>query len=969
VTTIPSTPAAPSPNSAASVGADLPTDQPANLHIGGRLEVPDWADVRACLERALPLSPTERDALLAAPALSPALVAEVRSLLAHEVTEPTQDRAGFLARPASLDPAAGPDPGRLGQRLGAWLITHKLGSGGMGEVWLAERADGAYTSDAAVKVLKRGMDSASVLARFALEQQSLARLQHPHIAHLLDAGRTTDGLPYFVMERVLGQPIDKACAGLTLEARLVLFLQLTDAVSHAHRNLLVHRDLKPSNVMVTPEGQVKLLDFGIAKALYPLDPGRADAGLTQQGPRPFTPQYASPEQVRGEPVNTATDIYSLGVLLYQLLTGTRPTGRQASSPAEVARCVLEDEPTKPSRLSAAQTLDPQWLTTRKKLAGDLDKILLKALEKTTDRRYVSVDALAADVRAHLQGYPVSARSARPAYLLSRFVLRNKVSMAAAGVALLAVLGGAGVALWQAQLAQAQRGLAERRFDEVRQFARTMLFDVDTALRDGPTAGREKLVATTLGYLDTLSGERLSDVALMRDLAEAYERVGEIQGGSMQSNLGRPKDARVSQDKALVLREKLVLLAPQDQANLAGLANTHSSLGDLARSQGQLQDAAKHYGQAVVHSKALARAQPDELKWQLKRVESQRYLASVHYWPFHKSLGNYQQARSMIEALDREMDALLPRHPDNVDLLSNYGGLLNQLTEFQRISGEFAASLATQRKSNRLAAQLLATAPNNPRWQRWMFLAEGHLCDALFGTGDFEAGVQTWLASIRRREQVVAADPADERAQRNLANAYGPLAEALDALGHHPKALTWYARENALLRELRVKHPQVKVLVGRLDESDRDLALQLLQVGRVAEAVARQRELDQRRGVDKPPEDADDGKFALLRAQVLLATPNQAPAPSAQILAHARAGLALLRKEAAAEPFNALLAREAALGAHTLAVASATQDPGAACALVREASLALEALSKAGRLPAHVVAQREDARRRSAACPA
>ncbi len=323
----------------------------------------DWALVRDWFERALPLGRAEREALLAGAPLSAEQLADVRSLLAHG--DPTTGAAGsdFLSQPAL--PERQPEPGREGQLLGHWRVVMRLGTGGMGHVWLAERADGAYAGQAAIKVLKRGMDTVTVLERFAQEQQALARMAHPHIAHLLDAGQTDDGLPYFVMERVVGQPIDSACAGLPLAARLDLFLQLADAVAHAHRKLLVHRNLKPSNVLVTAEQQVKLLDFGIAKALDPMDdPMEAPldgGGITLAGERPFTPLYASPEQIRGEAVGTATDIYSLGVLLYVMLTGVRPYGRQATSAREAARSVLEEQPSRPSALSPEQVADPNWL--------------------------------------------------------------------------------------------------------------------------------------------------------------------------------------------------------------------------------------------------------------------------------------------------------------------------------------------------------------------------------------------------------------------------------------------------------------------------------------------------------------------------------------------------------------------------------------------------------------------------------
>ena len=347
--------------------------------------------------------------------------AEVRSLLAFGPGRAPPDDAtdAFLKEPAvaawAVDTADANLPSRVGEHLGAWQVVSRLGSSGMGDVFEAGRADGSFEGRAAIKLIKRGMDSETVLQRFAQERQALARLQHPNIATLLDAGLSGDGLPYFVMDFVDGLPIDEAALGLSLEQRLGLFLQLAAAVACAHRNLLVHRDLKPGNVLVTPRGDVKLLDFGIAKAFDSIDDAdcaRVAANDTTIGHlRPFTPHYASPEQVRGEPVSTATDIYSLGVLLYQLLTGVRPTGRGATTPAQTARSVLEETPTRPSSLPIRITNDPQWLAMRKRLAGDLDNVLLKALEKPVARRYESVDALVADVRAYLAGYPVSARAA------------------------------------------------------------------------------------------------------------------------------------------------------------------------------------------------------------------------------------------------------------------------------------------------------------------------------------------------------------------------------------------------------------------------------------------------------------------------------------------------------------------------------------------------------------------------------
>jgi eukaryotic-like serine/threonine-protein kinase len=502
-----------------------------------------WARIKELFEAVVELPAAQRDAAMAGAGLEADSEAELRSLLAHH-DQATGSGSGnsFMALSAAshlsgeASEEASPSAARIGQRLGAWEIVHPVGSGGMGEVFEARRADGQFEGRAAVKLLKRGMDSAAVLQRFASERQALARLSHPHIASLFDAGASDEGLPYFVLEFVDGQPIDAAVRGMPLDARLRLFLQLADAVAHAHRNLLVHRDLKPGNVSVNTEGQVKLLDFGIAKALDPLEGN--DGNTTVGGQRPYTPNYASPEQVRGEPVSTATDIYSLGVLLYQMLTGTRPTGRHATTPMEAARCVLEDQPTKPSRLTADEAVDPQWLSTRKKLEGDLDNILLKALVKQPTERYASVDAMASDINAYLEGRPVSARAASRRYLLTKFVRRNRAVVTASAAAALALVLGLFGTAWQAHRAGLALESASTRLAQTRSIARDLVMRyADTVMYlPGGMKMQVDMLTDTVGHLDKLGVDASADPAFAGDVATAYARLVTLQVDNLAASL-------------------------------------------------------------------------------------------------------------------------------------------------------------------------------------------------------------------------------------------------------------------------------------------------------------------------------------------------------------------------------------------------------------------------------------------------
>jgi eukaryotic-like serine/threonine-protein kinase len=455
-----------------------------------------WRQIDDLLHSALDCEPNEHGALLdRACAGDPALRRQIEALIAADA-----DAAVFLETPAAaggLPPSLASELSSpreaeadtlIGRHIGAYRIVREVGRGGMGAVYLAERADEQFRKRVAIKLIKPGMDSDAILHRFRSERQILASLDHPHIATLLDAGTTEDGLSYFIMEYVEGQPIDVYCTthGLSTRERLQLFGLVCAAVQHAHEHQVVHRDLKPSNILVTEAGVPKLLDFGIAKLLTP-DNARPAGNLTTVGLRPMTPAFASPEQVRGEPVAPASDVYALGVLLYELLTGRRPYRVEGDTPAQLARAICEQEPEKPStavgrrlRISTTGTevlsvRTPEWprnppdreaTALRRALAGDLDKIVLMALRKEPSRRYGSVAQFADDLRGHLEGRPVLARRDSLGYQTAKFVTRNKTAVVSAVAGVMVTVAAVAVA----PLMSRDQGLSTASMPRIRSLA-------------------------------------------------------------------------------------------------------------------------------------------------------------------------------------------------------------------------------------------------------------------------------------------------------------------------------------------------------------------------------------------------------------------------------------------------------------------------------------------------------------------
>jgi eukaryotic-like serine/threonine-protein kinase len=458
-------------------------------------------EVERLLERVTQTPEAGRAEFLERECLDPQVRAEVESLLPFYTGSAScfdlslQEIARSVRRAPELSP---------GDVAGAYRIISLIGIGGMGAVYLAVRVDGAFEQEVAIKVVPSA-NAAFLLERFERERRILGLLNHPNIARILDGGEAPNGLPYLAMEYVCGEPLDAFCEGrgLPLADRLKLFLKVCDAVGHAHGRLIVHRDLKPANVLVTPAGEPKLLDFGIAKVL---DPDHAETSST----RVLTPDYASPEQVRGEPVTTASDIYSLGALLYKILSGFPPHRLENKSPLQAAR-IISELPAVP-----VTAVSPE-------IPADVCAILCKALHNDPTRRYAFVTDFSADIRRFLEQRPVLAAPDSFAYRARRFLARNSLVSAISALAILSVLSAAGVAVSQGRRAQ-------RRFDQVRQFAHVALFDFDQSIRNvpGTLQARILIASSAQRYLRRLEAESSGDIELEREIAESYQRLGDIQ---------------------------------------------------------------------------------------------------------------------------------------------------------------------------------------------------------------------------------------------------------------------------------------------------------------------------------------------------------------------------------------------------------------------------------------------------------
>lgn len=703
----------------------------------------------------------------------------------------------------------------VGRQFGAYKIIREIGRGGMGAVYLAERADGEFAQRAAVKIIKRGMDTEAVLRRFRREREILASLEHPNIARMLDGGTTDDGLPFFVMEYIDGETIDKYCDArqLSIAERLELFRQICAAVAYAHQRLVIHRDLKPSNILVTKEGEPKLLDFGVAKLMQPeAGSGGKETIQTATGMRLMTPEYASPEQAQGMAVTTLTDVYSLGVILYEILSGRAPYRFEADSPIEILKKISEADFPKPSD-AAQETRENRDAKTQsqekikknrqpeirnpKSLKGDLDNIILKAMRKEPSERYASVGQFSEDIRRHLVGLPVIARPVTFNYRLAKFVQRNKAAVGAAFLLFFILVGGIITTTWQANRARQQEALArtekeraEKRFNDVRRLARSVLFDYHDAIMNlpGSTAVRARLVQDALSYLDSLASESGGDPALQHELADAYERLAQIQGGSFEASLGDTAAALESRRKALEIRQALAAANPQDGQNRKALAAGYQNLGGIIRETNDSAVALEYNRKALEIYRSLAAENPGDAEFQRLLGKAHNTVGTVQY-----ELGDLDGAFDNFKKSLEITQSLAAQNPADEQTRRSLSTTLEQIGYIFLSKDEPATALEHYLEAMEIRTRLAKDFPLNADYRSLIAVGYYNIAEAQNNLADHKGSLESNRRYAAIVAELAAADPKNASHRSGIAFGHLRIGDQLLKLGDTGAALSEYRR--------------------------------------------------------------------------------------------------------------------------------------------------------------------------------
>lgn len=833
-----------------------------------------YSQVKSLFQLLLDQPPAQRpDFLQRACGADRDLYNQVRDLLRSDST--SED---FLEKPA-LTPLsqvladAAAESQEVPARIGPYAVQKLLGNGGMGAVYLAHRADKSYNKQMAIKVIHKGMESDRILERFRRERQIIASLDHPNIARLLDGGATEDGRPYIVMEYVEGMTITNYCdyRRLTTERRLQIFLQVCEAVEYAHRNLIIHRDIKPGNILVRADNTVKLLDFGIAKLMSP-DTTALPSEKTATSMRLMTPQYASPEQVRGEPVTTASDIYLLGIVLYELLTGHRPYEVNNNAAQEALRAYSQGEPQKPSdaifritektdvagksqavrnalTVSAVREANPAVL--RKKLEGALDAILLRALRRNATERYPSTAQFALDIRNYLAQFPVSALPDSTTYRLRLFLRRNMaVTLSGAAIVTLLLLITV-FAVLKAVSAQSARVRAEAHLGEATKLADALLFEGQDSLGSvpGATRARRVLLQKTLSYLSGLAGDPNADPALQRELALRFLRAGHLQGNPDYANLGDTEGAMATYTRALSLLEPLHRDQPKDAQISGDLADGKEAMAAILTAEGDPGSAVPLLRTALELRES--GNSPPELK---SAVYHHLATALADTGATSEALTLARRAND-IAATFTGADARRQR----ALTASRHGQVL-------RRTGDLDGAASSYRKAVSLFEELAAVDPLAARAKRELSAAVEDLAATeppMLAIEHFQRALQLRrdLASAEpgqvqpRRElaytflrqgaapeaiegfrQISLQDSGSILARRDLALAWSQLADSQRKAGKFAESLESYRQQQRIVREWMEREPGDRAATKALAVTQVKLAHSLAQTGELPEAI-------------------------------------------------------------------------------------------------------------------------------------
>lgn len=781
-----------------------------------------WEQVKELLDQVLQLDSAKREDFLNSSNADLEVADEVRSLISFESeAEGLMDLSAieFSKDFFSIEEDSG---SLIGQQIGIYRIIKEIGFGGMGAVYLGERTDGKFDQKVAIKMLKREMNTRTIRRHFEREQKILSSLEHSNIARLLDAGTMNDKTPYLVMEYVDGLPIDVYCSknNLNISQRLDLFRKVCNAVNFAHRNLVIHRDLKPSNILVSSDNEPKLLDFGISKILSEeLDQINA-ATITRIGA--MTPSYASPEQLQQKSVTTATDVYSLGIILYELLSGHRPFEEKEENLKDIYEAVVNTDPPLPSakldkaskelkteaekntellsetpsnpetESTLSEFKDNQTIPQRNNhtnpqlnnlnannLRGDLDNIILKSLRKEPERRYSSAENFSEDIKNFLRGLPVTARPNTFSYRTSKFVKRNKLTVIAAGLISLAVIVGVIATLWQARIAQAERTKAENRFNDVRSLANSFLFEFSPLIENlpGSTPARELLVKRALEYLDNLSKEAENDFELQKELGIAYEKVGDVQGNPANSNLGDMKGAIASYEKVVGIREKLFANDANDLNTQSSLADIYKRLASVLNYSNEPKKSDEFLDKALAIQEKIIAAQPNDFESQKKYSELLRSKGLNHFFTNEnkEAIGYYNRAKEISEKLYNEQ-------PNNPRISEQYFYIFVAIGEAQGWEDDPQNAAINLQKGLDLLIGLSEKYPADYAIHRSLMLAYQKRAEIHEDVKEYSKSIELYEKGLLVSQKEILLDPRSFQAKRDVAMAYKKLAQVLDASG-------------------------------------------------------------------------------------------------------------------------------------------------------------------------------------------